>query len=118
MKKFLGALFAFWMGIFPGVSKAATQCTYNGKEIPCEDMPGWILWFILGIFVLLIAGVVFWIMMLVDAAKHKSESQVVWILVICLTGIIGALIYYFVVKRERDDQSMNNVKMPPAAPKF
>lgn len=118
MKKFLGALFAFWMGIFPGVSQAATKCTYNGKEIPCEDMPGWILWFVLGIFVLAIASFVFWIMMLVDAAKHKTDNQVVWILVICLTGIIGALIYYFVVKRERDDQSINNVKMPPATPKF
>jgi len=119
MKKLFASLLAFWMMVFPHLSQAATsKCTYNGKEIPCEDMPSWIIWLILGIFVLAIASLVFWIMMLIDAAKYKTDNQVVWILVICLTGVIGALIYYFVVKRDREDQSMNNIKMPPSAPKF
>lgn len=61
---------------------------------------------------LIIIGIlftVFWIIMLVDAAtrKFKSDSdKVVWILVIVLVGIIGALIYYFVVYVKEGGKSM------------
>jgi len=43
---------------------------------------------------------VFWIMMLVDSVKRKysrDSDKIVWVLVIILTGLIGALIYYFVI---------------------
>jgi cytochrome c biogenesis factor len=60
----------------------------------------------LGIFLQLIIGAisilafVFWILMLVDCVKRKfkDSEKIVWILVLIFTGIIGALIYYFVVK--------------------
>lgn len=45
---------------------------------------------------------VFWILMIVDCATRKfkdSMEKVVWIIVIVFLHIIGALIYYFVVKR-------------------
>lgn len=45
---------------------------------------------------------VFWILMIVDCAKRdfkKDNDKIVWVLVIIFTGIIGALIYYFVVKK-------------------
>ncbi|MEK6859780.1 MAG: PLDc N-terminal domain-containing protein [Nanoarchaeota archaeon] len=45
---------------------------------------------------------VFWILMIVDCATRKfkdSTERVVWIIVIVFLHIIGALIYYFVVKR-------------------
>jgi prolipoprotein diacylglyceryltransferase len=51
-----------------------------------------------------IFSLVFWILMLVDCAKRKfkeSSEQIVWILVIVLAGIIGALIYYFIVKKKK-----------------
>jgi len=50
-----------------------------------------------------ILAIIFWIMMLVDSIqrKYKSENdKIVWVLVIVLVGIIGALIYYFVVKKK------------------
>jgi len=53
------------------------------------------------IFALVIFSIVFWILMLVDCVKRKFKEDVekiVWVLVIILTGIIGALIYYFIVK--------------------
>jgi len=59
------------------------------------------LFFGLAVFAISIFALVFWILMLVDCAKRKfkqESEQIVWILVIALTGIIGALIYYFVVK--------------------
>lgn len=54
--------------------------------------------FIVALFVFVF---VFWILMLVDCVKrdYKHDSdKIVWVLVIVLTGIIGALIYYFIVK--------------------
>jgi heme/copper-type cytochrome/quinol oxidase subunit 2 len=47
---------------------------------------------------------VFWILMIIDAAQRKSLSdgeRIAWILVLVFIGIIGALIYYFAVKRNR-----------------
>ncbi|HTZ41752.1 MAG TPA: PLDc N-terminal domain-containing protein [Candidatus Omnitrophota bacterium] len=61
------------------------------------------IFFMLFIGILSILAFVFWIIMLVDAIKRnykKSDEKIIWVLVIILTGIIGALIYYFVVKRE------------------
>jgi len=52
---------------------------------------------------------VFWIIMLVDSATRKFKSdtdKVVWILVIVLVGIIGALIYYFVIYYKDSSKSM------------
>lgn len=46
---------------------------------------------------------VFWILMIVDVVQRKfkeSNEQIVWALVIIFAGIIGALIYYFIVKRK------------------
>jgi hypothetical protein len=54
------------------------------------------------LFALSILSFVFWIMMLVDSIKRKfkrSDERLIWVIVIVLTGIIGSLIYYFVVKR-------------------
>ncbi len=51
--------------------------------------------------VLAILIFVFWISMLIDCIKRKYKEaydKIVWVLVIIFTGIIGALIYYFVVK--------------------
>jgi len=65
----------------------------------------------LGIFIVIIillaiilgiASFVFWILMVIDAAKRgfkNSNEKVVWIIVIVLLGALGALIYYFAVKR-------------------
>ena len=45
-----------------------------------------------------LVGTVFWIWMIIDCAtKERSEGndKVIWILVILLTHLIGALIYFF-----------------------
>jgi len=60
------------------------------------------------IFILIFAVVVigFWIWMLVDCIQRdfppqEQNSKIIWILVIVLAGWIGALIYFFVVKKAR-----------------
>ena len=62
-----------------------------------------VLW--IAIVGLMIVGLVFWILMLVDVAKRdfaKPDEKTVWLLVVILAGIIGAIIYYFVVKKKQD----------------
>jgi large-conductance mechanosensitive channel len=50
-------------------------------------------------------GIAFWIWMLIDCVKRdfkKENDKILWILVVALTGWIGALIYYFMIKRKED----------------
>jgi prolipoprotein diacylglyceryltransferase len=60
-----------------------------------------VVFFVLIMVILGILAFVFWILMLVDCVKRKfkeDSEKIVWVIVIVFTGIIGALIYYFVVK--------------------
>jgi uncharacterized membrane protein len=65
-----------------------------------------IIWFVF--FILLF---VFWVVMLIDAIKHSPEKmKIVWVLVIILTNVIGALIYYFVEKKPREKAKIEQKK--------
>ncbi len=69
--------------------------------------------FSIGAFLILLsvilgaALVVLWLWMLIDCLKRPDDkfayggnnAKIVWILVIILTGLIGALIYYFLIKK-------------------
>jgi hypothetical protein len=62
------------------------------------------LFFGLAVFAVSIFALVFWILMLVDCVKRKFKEEsekIIWILVLVFTGIIGALIYYFIVKNKK-----------------
>ena len=62
------------------------------------------LLFGLVIFALSILAFVFWILMLIDCVKRKFKEdteKIIWVLVLIFTGIIGALIYYFIVKNKK-----------------
>lgn len=62
------------------------------------------------IFVLLIIlttlATIFWVMMLIDLIKRDDKEfegengKLIWILILVLTSWVGAIIYYFVVKRK------------------
>ncbi len=65
-------------------------------------------------FVFIFVGLVllaFWLWMLVDCLKRPDEkfaiggnnAKLIWILVIIFTGFIGALLYYFLIKRKIKD---------------
>ena len=61
------------------------------------------MFFMLIIVILLVLGLIFWIAMIIDCAKRnfkKDSEKIVWILVLIFLGILGAVIYYFVVKRK------------------
>jgi hypothetical protein len=53
-------------------------------------------------FAVIIVFFIFWLLMIIDCAKRSFKNdtdKVIWILVIVLVGFIGAIIYYFVVRR-------------------
>lgn len=57
----------------------------------------WLLW-----LSVVVGGLVFWVMMLVDVSKREfpqPQDRTTWILVVALAGLVGSLIYYFAVKR-------------------
>lgn len=84
----------------------------DGREIPCGyregDFPvsgtGAISFGLgfLGVFFFMISlgilGAVFWIWMLVDCIRRDFKDKALWILIILLGSILGAIIYYFVVR--------------------
>jgi peptidoglycan/LPS O-acetylase OafA/YrhL len=54
-------------------------------------------------FIIVLALFIFWLIMLIDAIKYAPEKmKIVWVLVIILTCIVGAFIYYFVEKKPRE----------------
>jgi len=64
-------------------------------------------WFLFVSLMMLIniGGLVIWILMLIDCVKRdfpQENDKMVWVLVIALTNWIGALIYYFVIKKKED----------------
>jgi hypothetical protein len=76
-----------------------------GEELITPSIAGifiliFVIWMV--VIALFILALIFWIFMIVDCAKRKFKEEnekVVWILVIILASWIGALIYYFIVKR-------------------
>jgi hypothetical protein len=54
-----------------------------------------------------VGSIVFWIYALIDAirvpddSRYRAGTKVVWVLVIALTGVIGAIIYFAVGRPSR-----------------
>ena len=65
--------------------------------------------FIIPLVLMGILFFVFWLITLIDAITRKfkeGNEKILWVLVIILTGIIGSLIYYFVVYRKDKIKTM------------
>ncbi len=57
---------------------------------------------VVGLVAIGVSMFLFWLFMLIDAIKRdfaKEDEKIVWAIVIVLLGILGATIYYYVVKR-------------------
>ena len=63
----------------------------------------WVVFFLVGIFLFVV-----WIMMLVDCAKRDNSdfpnagesTKTMWLLIVILTSGVGAIIYYFMVRKK------------------
>ena len=111
---------SLYIGPFASAFLAKSQCIINGKEVQCSELGkslgvfvGMGLGVVATIFVIGILLTIFWILMLIDCVKREVEYKPVWILVLLLTGCIGAVIYYFAVKRRVGAKSNNLPQQPP-----
>ena len=82
-------------------------CKINGEVVPCDQLKqsvkhffGWGIGIVIFFFSFGVLALVFWIMMLVHAIKTPIEHKPLWILIILITGILGAVVYYFAVKKQ------------------
>lgn len=52
-----------------------------------------------------VGGTIFWVLMLIDAAQRRFKNEndrVLWIVIIVFGHFIGALVYYFAVKKPEE----------------
>lgn len=60
--------------------------------------PFMIFWFLVGFFVF-----IFWIWMIIDClTRKKFEDKLVWILVLLFLNVLGAILYFFLVKSKKN----------------
>jgi NADH:ubiquinone oxidoreductase subunit 6 (subunit J) len=62
-----------------------------------------VIFLVIAIFGVIIFLFVFWILMIVDAAKRDFKTdgeKIAWVLIVIFLQIIGALVYYFAVKKQ------------------
>jgi len=77
----------------------------NGAGAAGALVGGFIIFFVF-LWIVFIGAAIFafviWILMLVDVAKRQFKQEndkIMWLLIVILTGIVGALIYYFMIKK-------------------
>lgn len=57
-----------------------------------------------GVAAIAILGTIFWLWMIIDCATKEpsgSNNQIIWLLIIIFTHLIGAILYYFIRRSER-----------------
>ena len=121
MKSFhkLSIFFTSFLAMFQASGVLAqTGCTLNGKEVPCSEVGGFAalgFGFMAVFFIIGILFFIFWIMMIVHAASNNIENKALWIVLIVIFQALGAIVYYFAVKRPFD-KAKKSAPMAPAAP--
>ena len=102
--------------VLPYLVWAQEKCIVNGREVPCEEAfqslgraVGWGIGLILLFVAVILLSLIFWLWMLVHAIRNPISNKAVWLLLLLLTGIIGAIVYFFAVKRK-----FGKVAEPPA----
>ena len=109
MKKIITLLLTFFLPIF---SFAQNYRVENFDGYRHGGVGGMILPFLLVLLIPIIwiafciLVFVFWLMMLIDAIKNApKDMKLIWVIVIIFTNIVGALVYYFIEKKEKKNKT-------------
>ena len=89
------------LGSLAAIPAVFAQHVPSGAGAAMAGLTLFIMIFTMVMFALAVLLIVFWIWMIIDCAQRKFKQEndkIIWILVIVLLGLIGALVYYFVVK--------------------
>ena len=92
--------------LLPAIALAASNDNGSAAAalVALPFMIIWLVWtgciflFWLGMMAFAIGGMILWIFMLIDVTKREfkgKDEKLVWVLILVLTGVIGAIIYYF-----------------------
>lgn len=99
------------------LAQGAGKCLVNGREVPCEQAVQQLKTVVgagIGFFIAMIALVVligaFWLWMLIHAITKPIPNKALWLVLILLTGIIGSVVYFFVVKRKFAESTLAPVQ--------
>jgi ABC-type Fe3+-siderophore transport system permease subunit len=84
--------------------EAAKVSAGNGTSIAriILELAIMLLWVVL-VFIVGIGGTIFWVLMMIDCANRKfkkSDEKLMWLIIVIASYLIGALIYYFVIKKK------------------
>ncbi|MBS3052020.1 MAG: PLDc N-terminal domain-containing protein [Candidatus Aenigmarchaeota archaeon] len=85
---------------------AFARCIVNGEEIPCEQFWASYGWIFVTIGIVLIVLLTFWFFMLIDCIKRKFKDKTLWTIIIIFTNVVGAVLYYFMVKRKKSNRGI------------
>lgn len=107
MSRLMAAVLVSLIAISLLSSLASAQYPADGEAIPPGEafpasliMGALFIVLIVAAVIIAILAFVFWILMLVDCVQRDFEDKVVWVLIIVLLGLLGGILYYFIVKRK------------------
>lgn len=101
LARWIAAVAAF--GLSAGRALAQTTCTINGEVVSgdkCDAVAGGILAFMGAFWIFFLVAGIFWLWMLIDAISKPNKDKAMWIIVLLLTGTLGAIVYFFAVKKK------------------
>ncbi len=58
------------------------------------------------LILLMLLGTILWVWMLVDCATNQSlkgNEKVVWVIIIAVTNLLGAVLYFFIRRPQRSN---------------
>ena len=94
-------------------------CTFNGERVPCFGFASGAsvflpIFFLLTIIFLGMFLFVFWILMIIDCIKrdfNTEEEKLLWVLILVLTHVVGAIIYYIAVVAQHKKRTRKRKKI-------
>ena len=100
-------------------SSWSASCTVNGKVVDCVELWNQVKWVVktgigilLGLLFLWFIFAIFWIVMLVHIFSNPIPNKLLWILVVAFLSPIGAIVYYFAIKRTYQNGGVTNQNPP------
>ncbi len=68
--------------------------------------------FAITIPILIVLGI-FWLWMLIDAISRQFDDKTLWIILIIVLSFLGAILYFFIIRRKLKQQEKNYGSQPP-----